>query len=266
MPKPILLIPPSEGKAPGGDGPPWSDGARAFPQLDPARREVISALRRAMRGDLSSAARLLGVGASAAAEAVSRNLVIDSAPTLPAIERYQGVLYDALDYGSLSEAHRRRVDEQVLIFSGLWGLVAPRDPIPDYKLKMGASLPPLGKLSTWWRPKLSPLLDDLVAGRVVWNLLPSEHAAAWRPGGSAKLIVRVRFLDEVKRGRSRELVTVSHWNKLLKGALIRHVIARQLIDPEGLARFTHPEGYEYRPELTVERGGDVEVALVARRS
>jgi hypothetical protein len=39
-----------------------------------------------------------------------------------------------------------------LMGGGLWGVVAPRDPIPDYKLKMGASIGRLGKLSTWWRP------------------------------------------------------------------------------------------------------------------
>ncbi|HEX7097291.1 MAG TPA: hypothetical protein VF183_15500, partial [Acidimicrobiales bacterium] len=69
MPKPMILIPPSEGKAAGGDGPPWSDCARAFPSLDPARREVINALRRAMRGDPANVAKLVGVGASAVADA-----------------------------------------------------------------------------------------------------------------------------------------------------------------------------------------------------
>ena len=83
--------------------------------------------------------------------ATAANRAVAKAPTLPAIERYTGVLYDALDHRSLSAAHRRRLDASVVIFSGLWGAVMPADPIPDYKLKMGAALPPLGKLSTWWR-------------------------------------------------------------------------------------------------------------------
>jgi cytoplasmic iron level regulating protein YaaA (DUF328/UPF0246 family) len=263
--KPLLLIPPSEAKAPGGDGPPWSDSARAFPQLDPQRREVINALRRTMRGDADAAAKLLGVGPAAAADAISQNLVIDSAPTMPAIARYEGVLYDALDYPALPARQRKRIDEQVAIVSAVWGVVAPRDPIPDYKLKMSASLDPLGRLSTWWRPAVSRVLDELAAGRVVWNLLPTEHSTAWRSNGSSNAVIRVRFLDEVERNGRRELVTVSHWNKLLKGALVRHVVANQVEDPDALAKFEHPQGYVYRPELTDVKGLEIDVALVATR-
>jgi uncharacterized protein len=265
MSPPLLLLPPSEGKAPGGHGAPWADAPRAFPSLDPQRRVVISALRLAMREDAASAARLLGVGEVSAAQAICSNLTVDSAPTMPAIERYTGVLFDALGYQELSTKLRRRVDAQVVVLSALWGAVAPRDPIPDYKLKMSASLADLGRLATWWRPALSPLLDDLAARRVVWNLLPGEHASAWKPGGTAAATISVRFLDELTRKGRRELVTVSHWNKLLKGALVRHVVEHQLREPDGLARFAHPQGYVYRPDLTSTRGTDVEVALVASR-
>jgi uncharacterized protein len=58
---------------------------------------------------------------------------------------------------------------------------------------------------------------------------------------------------------------VSHWNKLLKGALVRHIVATQLTGPEGLTAFRHPQGYRYRPDLTVEEGGRVFVSLVADR-
>ena len=78
------------------------------------------------------------------------------ARTLPAMERYTGVLYQELAWPTLSAAARRRGDVQVRTVSGLWGLVAPADPIPPYRLKMSASLDGLGRLSTWWRPRLSP--------------------------------------------------------------------------------------------------------------
>ena len=127
---------------------------------------------------------------------------------MPAIERYTGVLYDALDHRSLSAAHRRRLDASVVIFSGLWGAVAPADPIPDYKLKMGAALAPMGKLSTWWRAPLSARLGELAAGRHVWNLLPNEHAAAWDPPDGLEQWT-VRFLQR----RGGRVTTVSHDNK-----------------------------------------------------
>jgi uncharacterized protein len=235
---PILLLPPSEGKATGGRGPVWRPGTMAL-DLDEARREVL------------------------AATAGADDLL--AGPTMPAAQRYTGVLYGALAYAELDRTARTRVDRQVLIVSGLWGLVAPRDPIPHYRLKMGAAVPGLGRLATWWRPRLGPVLDAHVDGRVVWDLLPNEHAAAWPTSTAPRRRIVVRFLDDVERAGRRELVTVSHWNKLLKGSLVRHVVDRQLTEPDGLVEFSHPQGYAYRPDLTVTDGDRTVVSLVARR-
>ncbi len=62
--------------------------------------------------------------------------------------------------------------------SGLLGLVRGDDPVPDYRLKMGANLAPLGKLSTWWREHLTSELTRLARRRVIIDLLPQEHRAA----------------------------------------------------------------------------------------
>ena len=122
----LILLPPSEGKAPEGSGPPWAPGTMAVAELDAQRGQVLRALGRRHEARVG--------------------------PTLPAMERYTGVLYQGLDAGSLGAVARRRLNRSVLIASGLWGLVAPTDPIPHYKLKMSANLPPLGKLSTFVAP------------------------------------------------------------------------------------------------------------------
>jgi uncharacterized protein len=239
------------------------------PELDERRAKAMVALARAMKGSGVARRKLLGVKGVALEAATEANREVASAPTLPAIDRYTGVLYDALSYRSRSATVRRRIDGQVRILSGLWGVVAPGDPIPDYKLKMGASIGRLGKLSTWWRPAVTAALADEVAGRTVWNLLPNEHAASWAPdlrGGpeSPAMVVSVRFFDTVVRAGRPELVAVAHWNKLLKGELVAHVVAQQLTDPDGLSDFVHPLGYRYDPTRT-ERATDgltVSVSLV----
>src|SRR3954470_19811966 len=123
-PRTVVLIPPSEGKALGGAGPPYEAGTLGFPALDARRARLLKALGRRH---------------PAATE-----------PTLPAMDRYTGVLYQALAPRQLTVAARRRLVRTPLTVSGLWGLVAPDDPIPHYKLKMSANVPPLGRLSTWW--------------------------------------------------------------------------------------------------------------------
>lgn len=242
-----------------------------FSELDDSRHAVATALQDAMSADEPTLAKLLGVKGDALASARSINEAVLTAKSKRAIDRYTGVLYDALDHHTLDATSHRRLNRQVIVFSALWGLVRPNDPIPDYKLKMGASLDGVGRLSSFWRPLLGEALAPVTNRRVVWDLLPNEHSSAWRPpAASYRARISVRFLDDVPDGKGRKLTTVSHWNKLLKGALVRHILATQLTDPDGLAQFEHPLGYVYDPALThtLPGGGTpptVEVSLVARR-
>ena len=263
MATPLILLPPSEGKASGGNGPPWQEAAQSFADLNDHRRNVVAALIEAMGESVEARSKLLGVKAAKTSDATAANLAIDSAPTLPAIERYTGVLYDALDYPSLPEKLRRGVDRQVVVFSGLWGAVRPADAIPDYKLKMGAALLGLGRPATFWKPILTEALVDAASG-TVWDLLPNEHSAAWDPTIAGHRI-RVRFVDDVMKDGKRALVRVSHWYKLLKGALVRHVVENGLDDPDGLVEFDHPEGYRYEPSLTEATGTTTNITLVTQR-
>ena len=225
----VILIPPSEGKATGGRAAPWTPDRMALADLDEARREVLTAL---------------GPDHPAA-----------SAPTMRAIQRYTGVLYKELDAGSLTGAAKGRLTRNVLTVSGLWGLVAPNDPIPHYKLKMSANVAPLGKLSTWWRPQLTGALAPRAKGAVVWDLLPNEHAAAidWT-GLAPKQRITATFLDA--NGN-----TVSHWNKLLKGSIVRWLVETGTSDPADLAGFDHPQGYRLDEAASTFERRRVELVL-----
>ena len=254
---PLILLPPSEGKALGGTGAPWSAGAMAI-DLDDERRRVIAALATAMRGGEPARAKLLGVTGSGLAAATADDRRVTRSPTLPAIERYTGVLYDALDHGSLTAAQRKRLDASVVIVSGLWGAVMPADPVPAYRLKMSATLPKLGKLSAFWREPLTQALTGLAHGRAIWNLLPKEHDAAWAPDREQFV---VRFLE--RRGDG-SLVAVSHDNKSLKGAFVRFLLAHPSARPGDLAGWKHPAGYRYSARASVRDGATTVVAMVRR--
>lgn len=257
---PLILLPPSEGKRAGGGGPPWRPGAMAV-DLDEQRLAVLDALAGAMAQE-SVHSKLLGVKGDALAAAAEANRSVRTSPTLPAIERYDGVLYGALDAAGLDTAARRRLRSSVLVVSGLWGLVAPNDPVPDYKLKMGASLAPIGKLSTWWRDPITAALVPRSERRVVWNLLPQEHDAAWRPA-EVPCVRRhtVRFLDRHDDG---SLSTVSHWNKFLKGALVRFLVEHPGASLDDLAAWRHPSGYSLERSMTEDDGVEIRLSFLRR--
>ncbi len=206
-----VLLPPSEGKAAGGDGPTWSVELGHFPELAARRAHIVRALTKARGGD----ERLLGVGGSHLAAARLANKSLTTANSLPAWRRYTGVVWDAFDVASLAPIVKRRSMSSVVVVSGLLGLAALNDPTPEYRLKMGASLAPFGRLSTWWRPAVGEALTAWGTRRFVVDLLPNEHRAACR---TAQLHgVSVTFVDRTGQ-------IAGHDAKAAKGRLVRHLL------------------------------------------
>jgi cytoplasmic iron level regulating protein YaaA (DUF328/UPF0246 family) len=220
-----LLLPPSEGKAEGGDGDPWEPDTGAFGDLADGRREVVDALAAAHGGD----ERLLGVTGGHLLRAQSSNVSLLGSPTVPAWRRYTGVVWDHLDPATLRAEQRRRV----IVVSGLLGLARADDPVPDYRLKMGANLPPLGKLSTWWRDAVSSRLDRVATARtrgrrILVDLLPQEHRAAWRPGPRRRHVTLGLVSPDGSAG--------AHFAKAAKGELARAILDEGL---EAVADWRH---------------------------
>ncbi len=208
-------------------------------------RSLASEMR---RSNLTDLARLLGARGDTLRSARAVNRQVVEAPTLPAIERYDGVLYGELGYADLPAVARRRLDRSVLVFSALHGVVGAIDPLPEHRLGFDMSLGRLGRLSAWWRPRITEALAPVLEGAVVWDLLPAEHAAAWKPAVvPMRRHLQVRFVDA--HGR-----TVSHWNKLLKGALAAHLARHGAGDPDVLRSFEHPTGYRWDPSATEHDG------------
>jgi cytoplasmic iron level regulating protein YaaA (DUF328/UPF0246 family) len=213
----LIVLPPSEGKAAGGDGPPLDLAALSFPELNRTRRLVLDALLTVCARD--DAARELELPAGQADTALARNRALHEAPTLPAGRRYTGVLYDNLDVAALDP---ERAADQIVIFSGAWGAVRITDRIPPYRLAMGVSLPPLGRLATVWRAGLKAALrpDGLVV-----DMRSAPYAAAWRSGG-----VTVRVFRERLMGGVPKRTVVSHMAKATRGRIAHDLLAAG-VDP-----------------------------------
>ncbi len=254
----VLLLPPSELKAPAPEsGETWDQVRKqprynAFAELDPMRMMVVRGLLGALerRRGLE---QMFEVRGEALEEAIAVNRRILSAPTLPASQLYRGVMYEAIDWKSLSPEARNRLNHQTLILSGLFGLVCPTDRIPPYKLKMSANLGGLvGKVVNFWRVAISEILRRELKGKVVWDFLPDAHKRAWDGSGEITARHQVKFVKRVVRSGVAEWKTISHHSKALKGALVRFLVEHDVDDPVDLRKFTHPDGYKYVTTLSVE--------------
>ena len=243
----LVLLPPSETKHAGGDGSALDLTALTAPALNPVRATIADSLEK-LAGDVPAARTALGLSPQQDAE-IARNAALWTSGTLPALERYTGVLYDALDVGTLTRAERARAGRRLAVASALFGIVGGEDPIPAYRLSAGSSLPGLPTLRALWKPALSPVLaavDELVV-----DLRSGSYAALAPVAGS----VTVEVLSERSDG-SRAVV--SHFNKAHKGRLARH-LATTRAEPDSAAALRR---LLRRAGLHVEHSGGASLTLV----
>jgi cytoplasmic iron level regulating protein YaaA (DUF328/UPF0246 family) len=108
--------------------------------------------------------------------ALAANASLLASPTLPAWQRYDGVVFAGANITGLSTTEFDLARQRFVVVSGLLGLVGLDDPTPMYRASMDASVAQLGKLSTWWRPTLSTVVgswrDEVI------DLLPLTHRRA----------------------------------------------------------------------------------------
>lgn len=210
----LILLPPSETKRPGGDGPKLDLRALAHPTLTAQRRAVVSALT-ALSADEDAAARVLKLGPTQRHE-IAVNRAVRRSPTMAAVDRYTGVLYDALDAASLSSAARAWVGDHVHIHSAPFGPVAALDPVPAYRLPAGVSIPGLPPLRRVWADAVSAALARTSAPFVLD--LRSEAYTALGPVPVDLPSAYVRVVTEARGGATRAL---NHFNKRSKGVFVR---------------------------------------------
>ena len=239
----LIVLPPSETKAFGGDGPPLDWEALSFSSLNPIRQEIAADLV-----SLKDPLTVLGISQKLAAEAESNTQLLSS-PTMPAILRYTGVLFDALSAATLPETAL----SHLAIGSALFGVVRAVDPIPHYRLSGGTKLP----TSTGTTPTLKSRWGKHITEALtqVEGLVVDLRSGTYQQLGRVKTAVTVR-VESVRPDGSRAVV--SHFNKHYKGQLAR-VLALAEEQPttiEGVAEIARVAG------MTVEQASATQLTLV----
>jgi cytoplasmic iron level regulating protein YaaA (DUF328/UPF0246 family) len=225
-PRLVVLLPPSQGKATGGRR---SNASGVFGEAlaeprQQVRRAIEAFLTRATTRELEITLGARGPLLERSVFAM-RSVASESAPKFAAWRRYQGVVWTHLDPESLAPEQRRRI----LVPSGVYGLISAEDPIADYRLKMNASIAPLGVIAKFWRPKLATLLSQRPVTTFL-DLLPQEHAASvdFEELGTRHRVIRVRF---VERDEQR---AIGHDAKAVKGVVARHALTDGVDSLDGL--------------------------------
>lgn len=243
----LLLLPPSETKRDGGE--PRSRLALSrlgFPVLTELRASMLDQLA-AVSVDDETGARALRISARAAAVELERNRRVRHSATLPAIERYTGVLYDALSVEAWSDDARRRAADHVVIQSALFGLLRADDPIPAYRLSHDSRLPDV-RIVRHWADSVArilarhhgPLLDLRSEAYSALGPIPERDDA--------------RFVRVVAVGDDGVTRALSHANKSAKGHYLHSLLESGPLPTtlDGLVARSADLGWTLQPGATGE--------------
>jgi cytoplasmic iron level regulating protein YaaA (DUF328/UPF0246 family) len=170
---------------------------------------VITAAR-SVSSEESSARTALKLGPKSVAERL-RNLVLETGPTMPAIERYTGVLYDPLHAVEADAATRAWWDRHVVVQSAMFGPIGAGDLIPAYRLSHDSRLPGVRLASIWPGPA-----GAAIATRRS-GLVLDLRSEGYRALGPVPDAVALRVVSVAGDGRRKAL---NHWNKTAKGRLV----------------------------------------------
>jgi len=179
-PEIVVLIPESTRKARGGS----SDG----PEVD-AISAALPATVRAKLEELREEVLLQSPKGS-----------VRPGGPLPAYRRFQGNMYRNIPDNAWAQ---RSAKVEVVIASGLRGLVASRDTVPAY-----APTPPFGKMNRWWHDRGLPAILasylSAVRPRIVVDLLSLEYRESVAGYAGHLQGVDVRTIDFPGMGRASQ--------------------------------------------------------------
>ena len=139
------------------------------------------------------------------------NIDIFKDPTLKAIERYTGVAYDYLLYHQMDKKEQLFIEENMIIFSNLYGPILARMYIANYKLKQGEKLGDFA-IEKFYKEHFSDTLDTMLEQEFTIDLRAGFYLKFYTPKVNH---ITMKFL---KGGK-----VVSHWAKAYRGSIAKEL-------------------------------------------
>ena len=166
----------------------------------------------------------------------------------PAIYSFSGDVYEGLDAYSLEEEDVKFAQRNLLILSGLYGILKPLDLIQPYRLEMGRKLKYEShkNLYSFWNDKISLYLNN-IKDKVIINLASNEYFNVVNKEKISKKIISPIFKDE-KNGKFK---IISFYAKKARGLMANYIIKNKIDDPSQLIKF-NINGYTYNKNLSTD--------------
>ncbi len=207
-----VLFAPSEGKIKGGKEK-FDKNTLFFNSF--SRDEILDRyqnfLKTASKSELS---KLFGLKKD---DEIFQNASVDifNEPASKAVLKYDGVAYEHLSYNTLSKKAKNFIDNNLIIFSNLFGPLLAKDIIPYYRLSQGAKIDDFD-IAKFYKQNFSDELDKFLEDEFIIDLRAKHYEKFYT---IKKEFITCKFL---KNGK-----VVSHWAKAYRGLILKELAYHQ---------------------------------------
>ena len=161
--------------------------------------------------------------------------------TKPSVFMYRGDVYKGFYSNTLTTKDIEWTQNNLMILSGLYGLLRPLDQISRYRLEMKAPLSVDGakNLYDFWGDSLAKYADSC-ANEIICMLSSEEYARPIRKYSASRIVTPV-FMDRRPNGTTGP---VPIYSKMMRGVMARWIIDHRVTHPDQLVDFDR-FGYIY---------------------
>jgi cytoplasmic iron level regulating protein YaaA (DUF328/UPF0246 family) len=204
-----ILLAPSETKKSGGTSP-FDVTTLFLNELIPYRTKLLHLYVNILQqGDIQVLSKMFGIKKETEVLKYKKDITRELA--MKAIERYTGVAFDYLGYDKLDAIAQEYIDNNVILFSNLFGPMRAFDLIPEYKLKQGE---PIGEIRSekFYHEHSSHLIEAYLQNEEILDLRAGFYDKFYKP---TKPYTTLKFIKDGK--------VVSHWAKAYRGIVLREI-------------------------------------------
>lgn len=164
---------------------------------------------------------------------------------------FDGEVFRGLDAFSMNVGEVAYAQDNLRIFSGLYGILRPLDLIQPYRLEVSTKLTNRkgDDLYPFWRePVTKSIIAELKqghAGNIIFNLASSEYFRILDLNKIKNRIIDFEFYEFRENNLKQAII----YTKKARGLLASYIIKNKIEDPELLKGFSD-NGYWYYPALS----------------
>lgn len=169
---------------------------------------------------------------------------------MPAVFAFDGDVYRGLGISDWAENHEERIQSDLRILSGLYGILRPFDIIRQYRLEMGTRLKirRTNNLYQFWRKHIAASLKaEMEEGERLINLASSEYFKSIDLKELKRPVTQVEFKDRSNSG----FKVMSFYAKKARGMMARFILENNIKDLNGVTSFDK-DGYFFDSENSNE--------------